>query len=47
MTTYWQTIIKSRYLAGTIDETKVKSYVPRLITQEECGQLPPVKTGGL
>lgn len=39
MSAYWQTIIKSRYLAGTITAEKVQSYVPKLITQDECNEI--------
>lgn len=36
MTAYWKRIIKSQYDAGAIDAAKVQSYVPKLITQDEC-----------
>lgn len=39
MTAYWATIIKSRYMAGTIDADKVQSYVPKLITQTEADDI--------
>jgi len=36
MSEHWKNIIKSRYDAGAIDVEKVRSYVPKLITQDEC-----------
>ena len=36
MSEHWKNIIYSRYDAGAIDEAKVQSYVPKLITQDEC-----------
>ncbi len=39
MSEHWKNIIKSRYDAGAIDETKVQSYVPKLITQAECNEI--------
>ena len=36
MSEHWKNIIFSRYDAGAIDEVKVQSYVPKLITQDEC-----------
>ena len=39
MSEHWKNIIKSRYDAGVIDEVKVQSYVPKLITQTECDEI--------
>jgi len=39
MSEHWKNIIKSRYDAGTIDAAKVQSYVPKLITQDECDEI--------
>ena len=39
MSDHWKNIIKSRYDAGAIDEAKVQSYVPKLITQAECNEI--------
>ena len=36
MSEHWKNIIKSRYTDGVIDAAKVQSYVPKLITQDEC-----------
>ena len=39
MTEYWKTIIQSRYDAQAITAEKVQSYVPKLITQDECNYI--------
>jgi len=39
MSEHWKNIIQSRYDAGAIDEAKVQSYVPKLITQLECDEI--------
>ena len=39
MSEHWKNIIQSRYTAGTIDDVKVQSYVPKLITQIECDEI--------
>lgn len=43
MTTYWKTIIQSRYDDKAVSEDVVKSFVPRKITQEECNAIIGVK----
>ena len=44
MSEHWKNIIQSRYDAGAIDDVKVQSYVPKLITQEEADEILPVGT---
>jgi len=39
MTAYWKRIIKSQYDAGNKTAEDVQSYVPKLITQEECNEI--------
>ena len=36
MSEHWKNIIKSQYDAGNKTAEEVQSYVPKLITQDEC-----------
>lgn len=39
MSEHWKNIIYSRYDAKTITAEKVQSYVPKLITPDECDEI--------